>query len=161
MDAIQLLKSQHRVVEKLFDDIEQAEDADEREAIFQQLADNFAAHAIIEEDLFYPQAYAEETQELLTEAVEEHLSAKRLIADLLEMEPNDDQYAAKIKVLKEQIQHHVKEEEGELFKKIEKRFDKKRLEQLGEELEALFDREINDDPASKLPEQTDQAAPLR
>jgi hemerythrin superfamily protein len=161
MDAIELLKAQHRLVEKFFEDIEQGDDPDERESTFLKLADNFAAHATIEEQIFYPRAYGDETEELLLDAVEEHLSIKRLVTDLLDMEPDDDQYAAKIKVLKEQIGHHVKEEEGDLFKKVEKQFDKQQLEELGQEMLALFEREMSDDPSSKLPEQTDEAASLR
>lgn len=160
MDAIKLLKAQHRLVEKLFKEIEKAEDGDARDQVFQTLADNFAAHAAIEEQLFYPQAYSDKTQELLTEAVEEHLSAKRLIADLLELDPDDDNYAAKIKVLEEQIRHHVEEEEGELFGKVAKSFQPEQLEVLGMEMQALFDKEMKGDPSSKLVEQTDEAAPL-
>lgn len=160
MDAIKLLKAQQRVVEKLFGEIEKAEDADARDAAFQNLADNFAAHSAIEEKLFYPQAYSEKTQELLTEAVEEHLSAKRLIADLLDLDPEDDNYAAKIKVLKEQIEHHVKEEEGELFEKVAKAFQPEQLAVLGKEMESLFAKEMKSDPTAKLVEQTDEAAPL-
>ena len=160
MDAITFLKAQHRLVEKLFEDIEQAEDGDERESIFQKIADQFAAHATIEEEIFYPQAYGEKTKELLSEAVEEHLSVKRLIADALELDPDDDAYAAKIKVLQEQIRHHVEEEEKELFPKVQREFGPEQLEVLGSEMESLFDKEMRDDPSSKLIEQTDEAAPL-
>jgi hemerythrin superfamily protein len=160
MNAIELLKAQHRLVDSLFEELEQAEDDDERETVFQRLADNFAAHATIEEEIFYPQAYGEKTKDLLKEAVEEHLSAKRVIADLLELEPDDDNYAAKIKVLKEQIGHHVEEEEGELFPEVEKQFGREQLEVLGKEMEALFAKEMRDDPSSKITEQTDEAARL-
>ncbi len=81
----------------------------------QELADNLAAHAAIEERIFYPAAYGDNTRDLLEEAVEEHLALKRVIADLIKMGPSDDYFDAKIAVLKEQVAHHVEEEEKELF----------------------------------------------
>lgn len=160
MDAIAFLKAQHRLMEKLFDELGQARDDEERKMIFQKIADNFAAHATIEEEIFYPQAYDEHTKAMLTEAVEEHLSVKRLIADALELAPEDDAYAAKIKVLQEQIHHHVQEEERELFARVEPTLHPEQREVLGMELESLFAKEMQDDPSSKLIEQTDEAAPL-
>src|SRR5688500_8847072 len=119
MDAIELLKQQHQEVKKLFAMIEEAE-GDDKAALVDELADNLAAHAAIEEEIFYPHTLSARTEDLLREAVEEHLSAKRLLADLLECDVDDDSYDAKIKVLKEQIEHHVEEEEGELFPKVKK-----------------------------------------
>ena len=87
-----------------------------REAgVFDEIADDFAAHGEIEEKIFYPAVYVGELKEKLQEAVEEHLAAKRIVADLLEMEPTDEQFDPKMKVLRELIEHHVEEEEGELF----------------------------------------------
>src|SRR5216110_299716 len=104
MNATDLLKEQHAEVKELFEQLEQAEDEDEKQALFQELADNLAAHATIEERIFYPAAYAKKTKELLTEAVEEHLAMKRLIADLLAMTPDHENFDAKIKVLQEQVE---------------------------------------------------------
>ena len=76
-------------------------------------ADNFAAHATIEEEIFYPQAYGDQTKELLTEAVEERLSGQASNRGPARARARrHEEYVAKLKVLKEQIQHHVKEEEG-------------------------------------------------
>jgi hemerythrin superfamily protein len=161
MNAIELLKQQHRQVEKLFEQLESSEDSEQKQALFQELADNLAAHAAIEEETFYPEAYAKQTKELLQEAVEEHLAIKRLLADLLAMTPDDENFDAKVTVLKEQVKHHVEEEEGELFKKVKKEMSSEELDTLGEDLEAEFEAEMADDPSSKVPGQTDEAAPLR
>jgi hemerythrin superfamily protein len=161
MDAIELLKDQHRQVEKLFAQIEKSEDSEHTLALFEELADSLAAHSAIEEEIFYPAAYAKQTKELLQEAVEEHLSVKRVLADLLELTPEDESFDAKIKVLKEQVEHHVKEEEGELFKKVKKELGKDELETLGAEMEEQFEAEMADDPSSRIPGETDEAAPIR
>ena len=161
MDAIELLKDQHRLVEKLFAQIEKSKNGEKKQALFAELADNLAAHAAIEEEIFYPAAYAKQTKELLQEAVEEHLAVKRVLADLLALAPDDESFDAKITVLKEQVEHHVKEEEGELFKKVKKELDGEQLEALGTEMEDQFEAEMADDPSSKVPDQTDEAAPLR
>jgi hemerythrin superfamily protein len=161
MDAIALLKDQHREVELLFKQLESSKDNEQKQALFEELADNLAAHSAIEEEIFYPAAYAKRTKELLQEAVEEHLAVKRLLSDLLGMTPDDESFDAKVTVLKEQVEHHVKEEEGELFKKVKKELSSDELEALGAQMEEQFEAEMADDPSSKVPGQTGQAAPLR
>ncbi len=160
MKATELLKSQHDEVKQLFAQLEASEEADEREALFEELADSLAAHATIEEKLFYPAAFAAETEDLLREAVEEHLAVKRLIVDLLDLPGDDDTFDAKLAVLKEQVEHHVKEEEGQLFPKVEKAMGPKKLEQLGVTLEEMFEREMSGEPRDDVRGQTDQPAPL-
>ncbi|HEX2571358.1 MAG TPA: hemerythrin domain-containing protein [Polyangia bacterium] len=161
MNAIDLLKRQHEEVRQLFEELEQTTDEDEKQALFQELADNLAAHATIEERIFYPAAYAKKTRELLTEAVEEHLAMKRLIADLLGMLPEHENFEAKIKVLKEQVEHHVEEEEGKLFKAARQELGTEELKKLGAEMNELFDEEMEGEPSEAVPDQTDEAAPLR
>lgn len=158
MDPVKLLKQQHALVKELFEKFEDAED--DRDEIFQQIADNFAAHSKIEEKLFYPAVYVGDLKDKLLEAVEEHLSVKRVIADLLEMESDNDTFDAKVKVLKEQIEHHVEEEENELFPKSAKVLDKEPREELGDAMAEMFEREMEGEPSSKIPAQTDEAAPL-
>lgn len=160
MDAIQLLKQQHDEVERLFAEYEEADDGRSKRSIFMRLADNLAAHATIEEKIFYPAVYVGDLKEVLEEAVEEHLAAKRIIADLLDMGVNDQNYDAKVKVLKEQIEHHVKEEEGEMFGKVRKTVDEARLEQLGAEMEEMFDELMAEAPSAAVPQETAEAAPL-
>jgi hemerythrin superfamily protein len=160
MDAIKLLKTQHDEVEALFKSFEQAADDDEKNDLVAEIADNLAAHAHIEEKLFYPAVYVGELKDLLAEAVEEHLAAKRTIADLLKMTAGDENYDAKVKVLKEQIEHHVEEEEGELFPKVKKTLASEELDALGEQMELMFEELMQADPRERVPAETAQAAPL-
>ncbi len=162
MDAIKLLKQQHREVESLFEKFESAgEEAHVmRMELFTRIADNLAAHCAIEERVFYPSVYVGPTEDSLKEAVEEHLGAKRLIADLLDMEPSDPQFSAKVSVLKEMVQHHVQEEEKELFKSVRKLLSRAELDALGEQMEAMFDDLIQTEPRKRVPEEIDQAPSL-
>ena len=160
MNAIELLEQQHREVEKLFGKIEKAESG-EKEELFDQIADSLAVHAAIEEQHFYPATKDARTEELLHEAVEEHLSVKRVIADLLEMDPDDPQFDAKITVLKEQVEHHVEEEESELFPKVKKIHSRDELEDLGVLMEQTA-RELKEQgaPRMQVPAETGAAAPI-
>jgi hemerythrin superfamily protein len=160
VDAIALLKTQHQDVKGLFKKIEKAE-GDEKQDLFEQLADALAVHAAIEEKEFYPATKNARTEELLQEAVEEHLSAKRLIADLLEMSSDDPQFDAKVSVLQEQIEHHVKEEENELFPKVRKMLKTEELEDLGVVMEDLAEElKASGAPRESVPTETGSAAPL-
>ncbi|WNG17146.1 hemerythrin domain-containing protein [Cystobacter fuscus] len=162
MDAIELLTQQHREVEELFEKFEKAGEGKEELLmdLFVRIADNLAAHALIEEKLFYPSVYVGPTADQLQEAVEEHLSAKRVIADLLDMDPSDAQFKAKVKVLKDLVEHHVEEEEKELFKNVKKLLTKQELAVMGEQLEAMFSEVIQTQPRMRVPREIDEAAPL-
>jgi hemerythrin superfamily protein len=123
-DAIALLKQDHRVVEKLFDEFEKADD-DELQSLAHRICQLLTVHAQIEEELFYPQAKDaleddEESLELVHEAAVEHQSAKELIAKIEGMTSEDDEFKATVKVLGEYVKHHVKEEENELFPETKK-----------------------------------------
>ena len=161
IDAISLLTEQHREVESLFEQIEQATDSDDKQTIFLELSDNLAAHSAIEERVFYPAAYAGDTKDVLLEAVEEHLSVKRLLADLLDMSPEHENFDAKIKVLKEQIEHHVEEEEKQLFPKVREQLGSEKLELLGAQMEDMFEEELDGDPSESIPQETAEAARIR
>ncbi len=119
-DAIKLLTADHREVKALFQEYQglvdhDAED-DEKHPIAQQICIMLTIHAQIEEEFFYPAAQkAIKEPDLVDEANVEHASAKSLIAQLEESDPSDPLFDAKVKVLGEYIDHHVKEEEGELF----------------------------------------------
>lgn len=110
-DAIALLKADHRKVEKLFEQFEASKGAQSKQALVQQICTELTAHTILEEELFYPACKGEVDDDLLNEAYVEHDGAKVLIAELLSSEPNEEFYDAKVKVLSEQIEHHVEEEE--------------------------------------------------
>jgi hypothetical protein len=160
MNAIDLLKEQLEEVKGLFEKIEKEDDSDAIEDLFDQLADNLAAHSTIEEKIFYPAAYESQTEDLLKEAVEEHLAIKRLVADLMDMAPEDENFMAKITVLKEEVEHHVEEEEGELFKSAKKDLGAQRLKELGARMKALFEETMAENPSYAVPKETKKAASL-
>lgn len=115
LDALDLLKAQHRYVDKLFSRIQSAR-GQAKAAAFRELADMLAIHAIIEEKIFYPSVKSAGTRELVTESAEEHLGMKRTLADMLELDSSSDEFDAKLSVLEEQVHHHaIEEEEGKLF----------------------------------------------
>ena len=160
-DALELLMDQHDEVESLIEQIESADDPDEKLERFQMLADSFAAHSMIEEKMFYPSVMHESTRELLVAFTEEHLSAKRLIADMMDLDPGDEHFDAKLTVLKEQIRHHARDEEEEqLFPKVRALFDDEELAALGNELIAKYEEVIAQEPRRNVPEETREAAPL-
>ncbi len=124
-DAIELLLADHRKVEKLFKDydklVENEGTYNEKEALATTICAELIVHAQIEEEIFYPAARdILDEEDLVDEAVVEHASAKDLIAQLDDMSPDDDLYDAKVKVLGELIEHHVEEEEDEMFPKLKK-----------------------------------------
>jgi hemerythrin superfamily protein len=124
-DALKLLTQDHKEVKALFKDYEKlvkAEaDENQKQALAEQICQMLTVHAQIEEELLYPAAYeALEEGDLVDEAQVEHASAKDLIQQILGMEPSDELYDAKVTVLGEYIEHHVKEEEKEMFPKLRK-----------------------------------------
>jgi hemerythrin superfamily protein len=160
MDATKLLSQQHAIVTALFQEYEQTDDEEEKLQLFEQIADNLAAHAAIEERLFYPAAYIGEAKGDLEAAVEEHLSVKRLITDLLVLTPEDQTFDAKMKVLKEQVKHHVEEEETILFAKVRQLLPSEELARLGEAMDELFLQLMAEGPSDDVPTETDIASPL-
>jgi len=136
-DAIELLTQDHKEVKKLFKAYEKLvkdeAEGSEKQELANQICTMLVVHTTIEEEIFYPAAReALPEQDLLDEAVVEHASAKSLIEQIQSMSPEDELYDAKVTVLGEYIDHHVKEEEAELFPQVKKA--KLDLEQLGEEM---------------------------
>ncbi len=160
MDAIKLLTEQHDDVEDLFEQYESSDDEETKRSAFQELADDLAAHSEIEEKIFYPAVYVGELKEQLREAVEEHLAVKRVLADLMELSPGDEMFDAKMKVLQEQVERHVDEEEKELFPKVKKNFAPAELDALGRQMESMFEDLRQREPSQKVPPETDHAARL-
>jgi len=160
MDATKLLKSQHAEVKALFGKFDHAKTAAQKQALFDQIADALAGHCTIQEKIFYPSVYIGPLKDALKEAVEEHLGAKRVIADLLKMKPTDEQFEAKMAVLKEEIEHHVKEEESELFPGVQKHFGAEELSAMGDQMKALFDQLQKGEPRKSVPAETKAAASL-
>lgn len=161
MNAIDMLKKEHRAVEELFEKFEKAGSPDAKRKVFEQIADALAVHATIEEKHFYPAAKGDGTEDLLLEAVEEHLEVKRVIADLLELDASDETFEAKVKVLQENVEHHVNEEEGELFPKVQKLLDDEKLETIAAEMEQTEGELLEaGSPRNAVPSETGEAAPI-
>lgn len=161
MDAIALLKKQHREVAELFKHFEKARSARQRQQTFEKIADALAIHATIEERHFYPSVKRKGTEDVLLESVEEHLQIKRVIADLLKLDPGEDAFVAKVKVLQDDVEHHVEEEEEELFPKVQKLFDKADLISLAETMQET-EAELRNEgkPREAVSGETEKAATL-
>lgn len=110
-DAIALLKADHRTVEELFEKFEKARGDGAKEKLAMQVCMELSVHTAIEEEIFYPACEGRIEEDLLKEAYVEHDAAKVLIAEIEAGGPGDEYYDAKVKVLQEQIEHHVQEEE--------------------------------------------------
>lgn len=161
MNAIDMLKHQHREVEALFKQMHKATAEEPRRKLFERIADALAVHAAIEERHFYPAVKEQTTEEILLESVEEHLAVKRVIADMLQIDPGDETFAAKCKVLEDEVSHHVEEEEETLFPRVERMFDDEALESLGDAMEATqVDLLDAGNPRRAVPSETDHAATI-
>jgi hemerythrin superfamily protein len=161
MNAIEMLKQQHREVEALFAQFKKAKSAGPQRKIFEQIADALAVHATIEEKHFYPSVKKKATEDLLLESLEEHLEIKRVIADLLVLDAKDPTFEAKVTVLEEDVQHHVGEEEKELFPKVEKLFDEETLEAIAEAMEETRDELLEEgNPREAISSETETASHL-
>ena len=139
-DAIALLKNDHRKVEDLFEKFEKARDDGRKKTLAREICTELTIHAMIEEEIFYPACQGEiEDEDMMGEAYVEHDGAKVMIAELLASNPGNEFYDAKMKVLSEEIKHHVKEEEQKdgMFAKA-KKADLDMLE-LGAEMKARKD----------------------
>ena len=112
MDAIALLKADHRKVEDLFAEFKKAREADRKEKLVKQICTELSIHTMIEEEIFYPACSGQvKDEDVVEESYVEHDGAKVLIAELIRSSPGDEFYDAKVSVLSEMIRHHVKEEE--------------------------------------------------
>lgn len=121
MDAVALLTQDHENVKALFEQYEASGDTAyaSKKKLATKICLELTKHATAEEEIFYPavRALGGDTEDLVDEAQVEHTAAKELIAQILSMDPHDELYDAKVKVLSEQIEHHVQEEEGDMFPK--------------------------------------------
>jgi len=136
MNAFELLKTDHKKVAQLFDKMESAR-GKAKLALFQQIKTELELHTHIEEKIFYPALETpEETHDLTLEAYEEHKVVKTLLAELSRANSADDEWQAKAKVLRENVEHHVKEEEDELFDKANDALSDKQIDALGVKMES-------------------------
>ncbi len=138
MDAFELLKQDHEKVSGIFEKLEPTTEraVKTREELFTQLKQELDVHAEIEEQIFYPAIKdADETHDITLEAFEEHAVVKHLLAELDAESKETEEWGAKLTVLKENVEHHVEEEEGEMFPKAKKVLSSEQIEELGTRME--------------------------
>jgi len=161
MNSVELLIEQHHQIESRMKQLLGTDEKAERARLFAEVADLLTVHIASEEQVFYPAVKAARIEDILLEALEEHLSLKRLLADLVELDMADKTFEAKFEVLKEQTEHHHHEEEDDLFPKVRRMFDAPRLDALGDEMCALQrTMQRAGEPRETVADQTDRAAPL-
>ena len=140
MDAIQLLKQDHEKMKKLLEDADATTErgVKTREELFRKIKRELTVHETIEEQILYPALKVHpKAKDIVLEGYEEHHVADLLLAELESLSFDDERWGAKLGVMKEGIEHHIEEEEGEMFPKARQIFDKAELEELGSRMEAL------------------------
>jgi hemerythrin superfamily protein len=144
MKATDLLKKQHKDVKALFKKVEKTGDAEGRRELMEQIGQMLALHTRLEEEIFYPAVRGLETRKaeaMIAEAFEEHHVVELVLKDLPNVDPEDERFEAKMTVLSELVEHHVEEEEGEMYKLAE-RLGKDELQRLGQQIEARMGGEM-------------------
>ena len=138
MDALELLKEDHRKVKDLFEEAEGTEDEKEKRELFDEIQTELETHARIEETVFYPaMEKREELKDMVLESIEEHKQVKTLLREMDNLKSDSEKFEPKLKVLMENVEHHAEEEEeGKMFPKVRQIFSQQELESLGQELEA-------------------------
>ena len=140
MDAFNLLKADHRKVEKLFSQLESAS-GQAKMRVFEQIKMELELHTHIEEKIFYPALEKpKQTHDLTLEAYEEHDVVKKLLREMSKAKSANEEWEAQAKVLQENVEHHVEEEENELFPKAEAALSEEQIEALGEQMETEKER---------------------
>ena len=140
MDAFNLLKADHRKVEELFEQLESAQ-GQAKMRVFEQIKSELELHTHIEETIFYPALEEpKQTHDLTLEAYEEHDVVKKLLQELSRARTVTEEWEAKAKVLQENVEHHVEEEEGELFPKASSALGAEEIQTLGEQMESEKER---------------------
>jgi hemerythrin superfamily protein len=149
VDAIELLTDDHRKVKRLLDELDSTTERalKTREELFTRIKRELTVHEVIEEEIFYP-ALKEHprAKDIVLEAYEEHHVVDTLMGELSGLPYDDETWGAKFTVMKENIEHHVEEEEGDMFKKARQVFDSAELDQLGEVMSERKAEAMNDAP---------------
>jgi hemerythrin superfamily protein len=140
MKATDLLKKQHRSVKALFKKVEKTEDGRQRRQLMEQIASELMMHTKIEEEIFYPavrEVGTSKAEEMVDEAIEEHHVVDLVLAELPKVDPEDERFHAKMTVLSELVEHHVEEEEEEMFPMAEKKLGKERMQALAGQMQQM------------------------
>jgi iron-sulfur cluster repair protein YtfE (RIC family) len=155
MKATALLEKQHRKVESIFKKL--GGGRSEAAPLLVELANDLTAHMAIEQEIFYPAA-READEDMVLESFEEHSIAELTLRRLLATDPDDKAFQARVTVLKELIEHHVSEEEDDLFPTVEKALGAERLESLGKRMKLAFDTAVERGFEAALPKGSQTAA---
>lgn len=161
-DAIALLKEDHKKVKDLFDQFEKAKSDEKKHELIEEALKELEIHTVIEEEMFYPEAreaLGEEAKDILDEAEEEHRVAKTLVEDLKANHQSDEHFEAKFIVLAENVRHHIKEEESEMFPEI--RDSELDLEEIGQRLAARKEELKGDEDSLQEAEQNSKVKPYQ
>jgi hemerythrin superfamily protein len=139
MDAITMLKDDHKTVKELFTRFESAGESahKSKRQIVDRIIEELSVHSAIEEQVFYPavRSAVEDATDDVLESLEEHHIVKWTLSELEAMDPRDERFDAKVGVLMETVRHHIDEEEGEMFPKVREAVGRKELQELGQEME--------------------------
>ena len=154
MDALTLLMKDHELVKDLLNKMDEEEDADQLSSMFEQLVDELGIHERIEEEIFYPALQKlPNAKEDVMEAFEEHHVVDMIVTEM-DVEPDDEKWDAKFTVMKENVEHHIKDEEEKLFPKAEKLLGSEKLGKLGAQMADLKEAEMK-----ALEEQVEEEEP--
>jgi hemerythrin superfamily protein len=144
MDALELLKTDHKTVKDLFKKVEASKNDKQQKQLFEEIKMELETHTHIEETVFYPAvAKHDELKDMVLESLEEHKQVKTLLREMDNLTEDSEKFEPKLKVLMENVEHHAEEEEeAKMFPKVRKLMDTAALDQLGEELEAAKDKQL-------------------
>lgn len=148
MDAIALLKEDHEKAKKLMNELEQTTErgVKTREEKWTKLLKELTIHENIEEEIFYPALHEHpKLKEIVLEALEEHHLVDEIVEQLKDTPFDDEHWSAKFKVTKENVEHHIEEEEGPMFSKVRQEFSKEELAELGSRMEAAKQEQMREE----------------
>ena len=144
MNALELLKTDHKTVKELFEKAEGVGNAKQQKKLFEQIKEELETHTHIEETVFYPAVEKiDELKDMVLESLEEHKQVKTLLREMENLTEDSEKFGPKLKVLMENVEHHaVEEEEKQMFPKLRKLMSTEELEKLGQELERAKDKQL-------------------
>ena len=151
MDALKLLKDDHDKVKKLLGELDSTTErgVKTRQELFAKVKQELTIHEAIEEEIFYPAMKDHpKTKEIALEAYEEHHVVDAVMAEIEAVSFDDEKWGAKFKVMKENLEHHIEEEEGEMFKQARQVFEQEELEQLGDRMMARKEQLVQQQSAA-------------
>ena len=144
MNALDLLTSDHDKVKQLFQQAQQIQDNQQKKEVFDKIDMELAIHADIEETIFYPALEEHEVfKEMMREARQEHEHVEQLLLEIEDLATEDTDFSTQLAELEDTVEHHVAEEEGEMFPKVREIFDERTLEGLGKKLASAKGKQIN------------------